>query len=127
MSEAGAVLKGIFSKALEYGSVAERDRYLAGACGGDAALRTEVEALLDAFGKAGDFLEAPSSPPEQPLVGEPGTVIGQYKLIEQIGEGGFGAVYLAEQMEPVRRQVALKILKAGMDTRQVVSRFEAER
>src|SRR5205085_9242551 len=64
----------------------------------------------------------------EPTAGDcPGTVIGPYKLLEQIGEGGFGMVFLAEQSQPVRRQVALKVLKPGMDSRQVVARFEAER
>src|SRR5579864_6732302 len=64
---------------------------------------------------------------EAHLPERPGTIIGPYKLLEQIGEGGFGVVFMAEQTEPVRRKVALKILKPGMDTRQVVARFEAER
>ena len=66
-------------------------------------------------------------PPEQPLTEGPGTVIGRYKLLQQIGEGGFGVVFMAEQQEPVRRKVALKIIKPGMDSRAVVARFEAER
>src|SRR5207245_7577937 len=63
----------------------------------------------------------------QPISDGPGTVIGPYKLLEQIGEGGFGVVFMAEQLQPIRRKVALKVLKPGMDTRQVVARFEAER
>src|SRR5262249_31877597 len=70
---------------------------------------------------------APVATTDQPAGEGPGTVIGPYKLLEQIGEGGFGVVYMAEQTEPVRRKVALKILKPGMDTRQVIARFEAER
>ena len=71
----------------------------------------------------------PHSPPSMlPEIGEqPGTIIGPYKLLEQIGEGGFGVVFMAEQQQPVRRKVALKIIKPGMDTRQVIARFEAER
>jgi serine/threonine-protein kinase len=112
--------------------VAEREAYLAEACAGDDDLRREAQELLDAHVAAGSFLEPP--PPdldatrELPQVSErPGTVIGPYKLLEQIGEGGFGVVFLAAQTQPVRRKVALKVLKPGMDTRQVVARFEAER
>src|SRR5262249_22532290 len=95
-------------------------------------LRQQVEALLRAQGAAGSFLEPPApsqvdTVDEQPVSTSPGTVIGPYKLLEQIGEGGFGVVFLAEQTQPVRRKVALKVLKPGMDTRQVVARFEAER
>src|SRR5262249_33140133 len=90
------------------------------------------EKLLRAQPKAADFLEQPLAKPpvtvdEKPVSEGPGTVIGPYRLLEQIGEGGFGVVFLAEQTQPVRRRVALKLLKPGMDTRQVVARFEAER
>src|SRR5205814_3773455 len=75
-----------------------------------------------------DFLVQNVIPSSDPPIGEgPGNVIGRYKLLQQIGEGGFGTVFMAEQQEPVRRMVALKIIKAGMDTREVVARFEAER
>src|SRR5262245_22988619 len=121
----------IFWDAAQLASAAERDAYLDGACGGDVVLRRRVEQLLQARPQAENFLEsvAPRSVATvQELVGErPGTVIGAYKLLEQIGEGGFGIVFMAEQQEPVRRKVALKVLKPGMDTRQVVARFEAER
>ncbi|MGH7140176.1 MAG: serine/threonine-protein kinase, partial [Pirellulales bacterium] len=96
-------------------------------------LRAEVEALLAAGDQAGSFLESPAVAPalvatvERPIAERPGTMIGPYKLLEQIGEGGFGVVFMAEQTQPVRRKVALKVLKPGMDTRQVVARFEAER
>src|SRR4029079_2603352 len=92
--------------------------------------RAEVEALLEAGDRAGDFLQSPVAAvtvDHQPLAEPPGTVVGPYKLLEQIGEGGFGVVFMAEQQRPVRRKVALKVLKPGMDTRQVVARFEAER
>ncbi len=116
----------LFLKALELSSAGERRRYLDGACGGDAGLRAEVESLLDASARAGNFLELPAV--GAPAVGEgAGAVIGPYKLLEQIGEGGFGVVFMADQTRPVRRRVALKVLKPGMDTRQVVARFEAER
>src|ERR1039458_9770039 len=118
----------IFSEALAKASLEERSRYLAQACGQDAALRRQVDSLLQAHIEAGGFLRTSVVPPESQPVGEgPGTTIGRYKLLQQIGEGGFGLVFMAEQQEPVRRMVALKILKAGMDTREVVARFEAER
>jgi eukaryotic-like serine/threonine-protein kinase len=132
MGGSGADLKSIFGKALEIGSPAERDAYLDQACGGDPELRTEVASLLHARVAAGGFFDGlrPSLTPtvDEPSVAEcPGTVIGRYKLLEQIGEGGFGVVFLAEQTHPVRRRVALKIIKPGMDTRQVIARFAAER
>src|SRR5262245_6913678 len=121
----------IFWDAAQLGSVAERDAYLDGACGGDPQLRRRVEELLQARSQASNFLEslAPRSVATvEELIGErPGGVIGSYKLLEQIGEGGFGVVFMAEQQQPIRRKVALKVLKPGMDTRQVVARFEAER
>ena len=111
---------------------ADRSAYLVTACGGDQSLRGRVEVLLDAYDRAGSFLESPSpvavaTIDEAKITEQAGTVIGPYKLLEQIGEGGFGVVFMAEQLEPVRRKVALKVLKPGMDTRQVVARFEAER
>src|SRR5881392_2792336 len=104
------------------------DAYLAEACGVDEALLDRVRNLLAAHKAAGSVLEPAAgglavttdeSPSEQP-----GAVIGPYKLLEQIGEGGFGVVFLAEQTEPVRRRVALKVIKPGMDSKQVVTRFE---
>src|SRR5215470_11972811 len=130
-------VKEIFLAALERQAPGLRAAYLRKVCGPDEALRRQVEALLQKHEHAGSFLEAPAGDLRSPLAegataGEasdegPGTVIGAYKLLEQIGEGGFGIVYMAEQQQPVRRKVALKILKPGMDTRQVVARFEAER
>src|SRR5256885_2014958 len=124
----------LFLKAVELGSAGERQQYLDATCGTDAALRAEVESLLEASARAGRFLEsaAPGLPrnatvAESLVTERPGAVIGPYKLLEQIGEGGFGVVFMAEQQHPVRRKVALKIIKPGMDTRQVVARFEAER
>jgi serine/threonine protein kinase/WD40 repeat protein len=126
----------LLAAALEISGAAERRAYLDHACGGDAALRQEVESLLDANAAAGEFLLHPAAigagaaettmliPPLSELTG---TRIGHYKLLEQIGEGGFGVVWMAEQEEPVRRRVALKVIKLGMDTREVVARFEAER
>jgi serine/threonine protein kinase/Flp pilus assembly protein TadD len=125
-------LEAIFFAALEKGSPQERAAHLDQACAGDPDLRRCVERLLAAEARAGSFLEQPArsllvTGDEQPLREGPGAVIGPYKLLEQIGEGGFGVVFLAEQTQPVRRKVALKVLKAGMDTRQVIARFEAER
>ncbi|HEY2883556.1 MAG TPA: protein kinase, partial [Pirellulales bacterium] len=101
-------------------------------CAGDQSLRAEVEGLLLHHRQLGDFLaSAPADRgPTQdhaPIVERPGAVIGPYKLLEQIGEGGMGVVFMAEQTRPVQRRVALKIIKPGMDTKQVVARFEAER
>ncbi len=122
----------LFLKVLELRSPDERQEYLERACASDAALRAEVESLLEAGARAGSFLESPAAAPliatvDDPIGERPGTIIGSYKLLEQIGEGGFGVVFMAEQTQPVRRKVALKVLKPGMDTRQVVARFEAER
>jgi non-specific serine/threonine protein kinase/serine/threonine-protein kinase len=123
--------ESIFARALEIGSTADRAAFLDRACGDNPALRAEVEALLRADARAGDLLDLPEAPAatiDHCGSGEtPGSVIGLYKLLEQTGEGGFGVVFMAEQTEPVRRKVALKVLKPGMDTRQVVARFEAER
>ncbi|HEX5398214.1 MAG TPA: serine/threonine-protein kinase, partial [Verrucomicrobiae bacterium] len=111
----------------------ERAAFLETACAGDEAVRREVETLLSADAAAGAFLPAapksnsPSLKASGTSLEGPGTVIGHYKLLEQIGEGGFGYVYMAEQLEPVKRRVALKILKPGMDSKQVIGRFEAER
>jgi WD40 repeat protein/serine/threonine protein kinase len=124
----------LFLKALDLRADGARQEYLDAACAGDAALRAEVEALLEASARAEGFLESPVrarpgivTVHDPPVSERPGTMIGPYKLLEQIGEGGFGVVFMAEQSQPVRRKVALKVLKAGMDTRQVVARFEAER
>jgi serine/threonine protein kinase len=122
----------IFAEAIEL-SDGERSDYLESACGADEELRLRVERLLKAHEQAGDFLEqpAPEAAPHaktEASVGEKtGDRIGRYKLLQQIGEGGCGVVYMAEQEEPVRRRVALKIIKAGMDTKSVMARFEAER
>jgi WD40 repeat protein/serine/threonine protein kinase len=123
--------RSIFVAALQRPNAADRAAFLDEACGGNVELRRGVDALLREHEQLGSFLEAPAAgsaaaigaPPQE----GPGTVIGPYKLLEQIGEGGFGVVFLAEQTRPVRRKVALKVLKPGMDTRQVVARFEAER
>jgi WD40 repeat protein/serine/threonine protein kinase len=121
----------IFWEALQLASDDERKAYLERACGTNHELRELVEKLLRAEPKAAAFLEQPvpeaQGTVDGPVTEGPGSVIGRYKLLEQIGEGGFGIVFMAEHMQPVRRKVALKVLKPGMDTRQVVARFEAER
>lgn len=120
--------KDIFAEALRLTNAAEREAYLDRSCAGNLALRQEVESLLNAYAQAGDFLGPTMSLLEPEIAREhAGIRIGRYKLLEQIGEGGFGVVWMAEQEEPVRRRVALKIIKLGMDTREVVARFEAER
>jgi WD40 repeat protein len=120
--------KVIFGEALHLSVPAERAAYLDQACAGNLGLRQEVESLLSAHAQAGDFLAHTMPLPEPDVALEhPGSKIGRYKLLERIGEGGFGTVWMAEQEEPVRRRVALKIIKLGMDTREVVARFEAER
>src|SRR5262245_59688915 len=109
----------------------ERSAYLAANCGSDAELRAAVERLLAAHEQPASVLNqpAPGMPTaEFPGISErPGTMVGPYKLMEKIGEGGFGLVFVAEQTEPVNRKVALKVIKPGMDSKQVIARFEAER
>ena len=123
--------ESIFSEALQRPTPEARAAFLDAACAGDAALRRAVEVLLRAHERAGAFLEAKDAGPgatvDEPVTERPGTVIGPYKLLEQIGEGGMGSVWMAEQQAPVRRLVALKVIKAGMDSAQVIARFEAER
>ena len=133
----------LLNAALEL-AAGERAAFLDRACAGDGALRRRLENLLKAHDQAGAFLGEPAFATERipsPTAGEngrvggavaavseaPGDRIGRYKLLEKIGEGGCGVVYMAEQAEPIRRRVALKVIKLGMDTKQVVTRFEAER
>jgi len=119
----------LLAAALEITGGAERRAYLDRACAGNETLRQEVESLLAANEQAGVFMSAQAANPTLQLLPteKAGDRIGRYKLLEQIGEGGFGVVWMAEQEEPVRRRVALKIIKLGMDTKEVVARFEAER
>ena len=127
----------LFAAALELTNPADRAALLDRECAGHSALRAEVESLLAAHEQASKFLENPPAAAVAetlavttgtiPVNEKPGDRIGRYKLLEQIGEGGFGTVWMAEQAEPVRRRVALKIIKLGMDTKQVIARFEAER
>jgi len=132
MSNTPSSSETIFARAIAINSPQEREAYVREACGGDLALRGQIEKLVADHLRAGDFLEGPAVGEQVtldagPLTEKPGTVIGRYKLLEQIGEGGMGVVYMAEQTQPVRRRVALKIIKIGMDTKQVIARFEAER
>jgi serine/threonine protein kinase/WD40 repeat protein len=124
----------LFLRARDLRSADERQAYLNEACSGDAVLRADVESLLEASCRAGSFLESPALAlhlgvtVDEACISEcPSAVIGPYKLLQLIGEGGMGVVWMAEQEQPVRRKVALKIIKPGMDSRQVVARFEAER
>jgi serine/threonine protein kinase/tetratricopeptide (TPR) repeat protein len=130
MSALDKQARSVFLDALERGPD-EWPPFLAEACGADTALRARVEQLLRAHQAMGSIqggaADAPAATAADPIGEGPGTVLGPYKLLEQIGEGGFGVVFMAEQTRPLCRKVALKVLKPGMDTRQVVARFEAER
>jgi len=121
----------IFCAAVEIESAEERCAYIAQACRDDADFRARVEKLVDAHFRAGGFMQSPAGVLAAPQLGEggqgvatvdqpitecPGTVIGPYKLLEQIGEGGFGVVFMAEQQAPIRRKVALKVIKPDMDS-----------
>src|SRR5947207_2493749 len=132
MIQAQLTEEDIFKVAVTIPSAQARNIYLAQACGDDPALLQRVVALLQVAEEEQSFLERPAAEfvetIERPPISEkPGDTIGPYKLMEQIGEGGFGLVFVAEQHQPVRRKVALKVIKPGMDTREVVARFEAER
>ncbi len=140
--------ESIFAGALEIAEPAERAAFVADECGADSGLRRRVEALLQAHEQSGDLLDRPdgglrpsttghdSGPAfglvaaallSQPIAEMPGSRIGHYTLLQSIGEGGMGVVFMAEQVEPVHRMVALKVIKPGMDTSLVIARFEAER
>jgi serine/threonine protein kinase/Tfp pilus assembly protein PilF len=124
--------EAIFNEAIKIKSSAERAAFVKSACGDDTALLARVEAMLKVHFEDESFLKSPPAGiagtlDAPPLTEGPGTRIGRYKLLQLIGEGGFGVVYMAEQQEPIRRNVALKIIKLGMDTKQVIARFEAER
>ncbi len=136
----------LFADVLKLATPQERAAYLDEACAGNPQLRADLEALLHAQASDPDFLEQPAGPlgatvdgpaaprlPGENLPGlgpteQPGMVLaGRYKLLEALGEGGMGTVWLAQQQEPVKRLVALKVIKPGMDSKQVLARFEAER
>src|SRR5215203_6251974 len=128
--------RDIFIEALQRSAAADVDAYLDATCGADDALRGRVDGLLAEHRREDGFIL--DSPPAsagagigpftaQLLAERPGVRVGPYELIEQVGEGGMGVVFVAQQHEPVRRRVALKVIKAGMDTRRVIARFEAER
>ncbi|MEZ6121099.1 MAG: serine/threonine-protein kinase [Pirellulaceae bacterium] len=135
MNEIESNERAIYIEAAGITDLDRRDAYLNVVCKGNEHLRNRVQSLLDARAAAGDFLD--SSPIESAIADfEEGQMqverfankqIGPYKLLEEIGEGGFGVVYMADQLEPIQRRVAVKIIKAGMDTKQVIARFEAER
>ena len=120
--------KAIFSAAVEYYVPDQWEGYIVNACGDDEALRQRVRELLDAHRHGDSLFDREGRMTEgAPISERVGTQIGPYKLLQEIGEGGFGVVYMAEQQRPVRRKVALKIIKPGMDTKQVIARFEAAR
>src|SRR6185503_20038830 len=123
--------EAIFTAALAIASPAERAAFLEDACGHDAKRRQRIEGLLQAHENPDSFLAPPTPALEatraNSITESPGTIIGPYKLVEQIGEGGMGEVSMAQQTEPVKRLVALKLIKARMDSKQVIARFEAER
>src|SRR5262245_16204046 len=123
--------KAIFNSARGISSPEERAAYLREVCGHDPAALQRILDLLRVFDEEKSFLESPpaalGATSDEPRTEKPGTVIGPYKLTEQIGEGGMGSVWMAQQTEPVKRLVALKLIKAGMDSKQVIARFEAER
>jgi serine/threonine protein kinase/tetratricopeptide (TPR) repeat protein len=141
MSDPSNPAKSIFLAAVDEHAPEQWPAFLDHACAGDAQLRARVDRLLGAQAAMGSFEETPRPglparideptgmglPGHEPIDERSGTVIGPYKILERIGEGGFGAVFLAEQQQPIRRLVALKVLKPGMDTKEVIARFESER
>jgi serine/threonine protein kinase len=131
MNQANERELAVFEGALQL-PAEQRAAYLEETCGQDGDLRRRVDDLLGAADRAGGFMgqSAVPEPAEAfrlPPTEKPGDMIGRYKLLQQIGEGGCGVVYMAEQQEPVRRRVALKVIKLGMDTKHLIGRFEAER
>jgi serine/threonine protein kinase len=131
MAEPFSQEEAIFYAALEIDSADQRAAYLDEACGDQKPLRQRVEALLRRYAESAGPLDRPvgglGATTAEPRSERPGAIVGAYKLLEQIGEGGMGTVWMAQQTEPVKRLVALKLIKAGMDSKQVLARFEAER
>jgi serine/threonine protein kinase/tetratricopeptide (TPR) repeat protein len=132
MADLQPQLRAVFCEALERKTAQEQADYLDQACAGKPDLRARVDALLRAHDEVSGFLQEPQDKPavtteERAASERPGTVIGPYRLLQQIGEGGMGVVWMAEQTQPVQRKVALKVIKPGMDSRQIIARFEAER
>jgi tetratricopeptide (TPR) repeat protein len=131
MNAEGQKARSLFLTAVENVAPEQWGAFLEDACAGDQDLRRRVEILLRAHQASNSLIDGPApdvvATIDDPITERPGTVIGPYKLMEQIGEGGMGLVFVAEQTHPVRRKVALKVIKPGMDTRHVVARFEAER
>src|SRR5262245_910927 len=131
MKQTAQPIESILAAAVEIDSAPERHAFIDHACAGDAELKRRVDELVENHFRAGSFLESPASPVgdtlDDPIRESPGAVIGPYRLMEEIGAGGFGLVFVAEQQQPVRRKVALKVIKPGMDTREVIARFQAER
>ncbi len=130
MNQPSNLAKSIFLDAVELRDDHERNAFIAEQCAENVDLRQEVNRLLGNYGKLGSFMEssAKETPTlDQPSLEKPGSQIGPYKLLQEIGQGGMGVVYMAEQKEPVERRVALKIIKPGMDSQQVIARFAAER
>src|SRR5262245_47653084 len=124
--------EAVFNAARRIESTEERGIFIRHACGDDEAFAQRVRALLDMHQRDPDYLAGFGQKHNgtvdfSPIAEKPGSQIGPYILREQIGEGGFGLVFVAEQQEPVKRKVALKVIKPGMDTREVIARFEAER
>jgi hypothetical protein len=130
--------EAIFHFARDLADTAKRSEYLQQVCGEDQELRERIQGLLDAHEKEQTFLKSnvqlettaaktPTAGAKSGSIAKPGEEIGRFKLLQQIGEGGFGVVFMAEQHKPIRRKVALKVIKPGMDTKGVVARFEAER
>ncbi len=133
--------EALFEMAEQKSSPSDRAAFLDGVCRDNPALRARLDVLLEGHFRAAKFLTQKANPPTSSEMAaelalksadfraneEPAQTIGRYKLLEKIGEGGFGEVWMTEQREPVKRRVALKIIKLGMDTRQIVARFEAER
>src|SRR5262245_51232724 len=125
-------VRSLFLAAVEQHAPDRWAAFLDEACAGDEGLRQRVETLLMAHAEANSLLDrlAPEQAPSgatDAFPEAPETVIGPYKLLQQIGEGGMGTVFMAEQTQPVQRKVALKVIKPGMGSRQVIARFEAER